>query len=196
MPFNPDARRRRSVRLKGWDYASRGAYFITICVQGRECRLGEIAGGKMRLSEAGAMVHRTWEELPLRFPNVGLDAFVVMPNHLHGILVLKVRRGESRIRPLEAGGSSPLHEGEHKVRPYGTLPWTIGRIVQAFKSTVTRRYAADVKEQGWPPFSGRFWQRNFYEHILRDEAEWDRAREYVLHNPLEWAEDENHPQNV
>ncbi|MBI3126613.1 MAG: hypothetical protein HYZ11_03310 [Candidatus Tectomicrobia bacterium] len=88
MKFNPDAHRRRSVRLKGWDYASRGAYFVTVCVQGRECRLGEIAGGKMRLSEAGAMVQRTWEELPSKYPGMEIDAFVVMPNHIHGIIVL------------------------------------------------------------------------------------------------------------
>lgn len=68
--------------------------------------------------------------------------------------------------------------------------------MQAFKSTVTRRYVDSVKENSWPPFSARFWQRNYYEHIIRDEAELDRAREYVLHNPLKWAEDENHPENV
>lgn len=192
MKFNPDAHRRRSMRLKGWDYSRPGGYFVTICTQGRECRLGKIAGGKMRLSDAGEMVRWTWEELPSKYPGVEIDAFVVMPNHVHGIIVLTDAVGAGpRARP---GPHTRPVEG----RPQGAAPtrFSLPDVVHRFKSLTTARYRSGVARLGWPPFSARFWQRNYYEHILRGEAEMDRAREYVLCNPLKWTEDENHPMNV
>jgi hypothetical protein len=103
------------------------------------------------------------------------------------------RRGESRIRP--AGGGGGLQQGEHKVRPYGTLVGTVGRIVQAFKSLVSREYMDGVKNHGWPPFSGRLWQRNYYEHIIRTDNDLNTVREYILLNPVKWAEDNENPAN-
>ncbi len=185
---------RRSIRLPDYDYSSEGAYFGTICTKNRECLFGEIRNGEMILNEAGKMVQTVWRDLPKRFPFIELDQFVVMPNHFHGILILNDRvdrRGESRIRPVMGGGGSK--QGEHKVRPYGTLDKTVGRIVQAFKSLVTHEYLNRIKTHGWPQFSGRLWQRNYYEHIIRNEKSLNKIRQYIMVNPLNWPLDIENP---
>ena len=183
-------KRRRSMRLQGWDYAQTGVYFTTVCTQKREYFFGEIDESMMNLNPSGDMVLKTWDELPERFPFMKLDARVVMPNHFHAIMLIN-RRGESCIRPSHA-------EGDHKDRPYGkqpqgTVEGSIGRIIQTFKSITTHRYIQGVRECGWSPFSGRLWQRNYYEHIVRDEEEWQRIHDYIAANPINWAVDrENH----
>ncbi len=99
MPYDPDIHHRRSIRLKGYDYAQAGACFVTLCGQHRERLFGDILGGEMTLNEAGQMVQTVWEGLPGRFPVVVLDAFAIMPNHLHGVIVITDRRGEPCVRP-------------------------------------------------------------------------------------------------
>jgi REP element-mobilizing transposase RayT len=208
-------KRRRSIRFQGWDYSWDGVYFITICTQNKEYLFGEIVDDLMHLNAPGKMILGTWEELPERFAVMELDARVVMPNHFHAIVVL--RRGEPCVRPecLESCGCpepdihpslehsqfifhshpfDPPHQGEHKVRPYGKRPLgttakSIGRIVQAFKSLTTRQYLQGIKESAWPPFKGKLWQRNYYERIIRDEAEWERISAYIEANPVNWALD-------
>ncbi|MCI0596764.1 MAG: transposase [candidate division Zixibacteria bacterium] len=187
---------RRSIRLPAYDFSLPGRYFVTICTQNRERLLGAIKNGEMVLNEVGKMAQAVWKDLPNRFPLVELDEYVVMPNHFHGILILNGtddRRGESRIRP--AGGGGGLQQGEHQVRPYGTLDGTVARIVQAFKSLANREYMQGVKNQGWPPFSGRLWQRNYYEHIIRSETDLRKTREYIAGNPVNWALDKENPSN-
>jgi REP element-mobilizing transposase RayT len=209
------ANRRRSMRIQGWDYSQEGVYFITICTQDKEYLFGEIVADLMHLNASGEMVLQTWEELPERFPMMEMDARVVMPNHFHGIVV--IRRGEPCVRPErpefgfrpEPGVRSslenppnmvhfdqvePSDQGEHKVRPYkkwpqGTGGGSIGRIVQAFKSLTTRRYIRGIRESGWRPFKIKLWQRNYYERIIRDEEEWGRISEYIAANPINWALD-------
>lgn len=179
MKFNPGIHRRRSVRLKGWDYASRGAYFVTVCAHGRECAFGEVRSGRVALNEAGRVVESAWNDLPRHYPRAGLDAFVVMPNHVHGILVI---------------GKGSYVGADFKSAPTDMKPMRrhpLSEIVRAFKAFSTRRINLLRQTPGHP-----LWQRNYYEHIIRGEDELNPAREYVLHNPLEWAEDENHPQNV
>lgn len=178
--------RRRSIRLKGWDYSTEGVYFITICAHNREYLFGEIIDGTMNLNAPGVMAIKTWEQLSERFSFLELDAKVVMPNHFHAIVIIN-RRGESCIRPSE-----PL--GDHKDRPYGkrlqgTSEGSIGRIVQAFKSITTHQYIRGVRDYGWSPFSGKLWQRNYYEHIVRDEKEWQLISDYIAANPINWALD-------
>jgi len=180
MRFNPDIHRRRSVRLKRWDYASRGAYFVTVCAHGRECVFGEVRSGRVVLNGADKIVESAWNDLPLHYPRVELDVFVVMPNHVHGILI--IGRGLS----VGARHASPLRK-----MPRGPKRGSVGAIVGSFKSAATRRVNTLRKTPGLP-----LWQRNYYEHIIRGEAEINRAREYVLHNPLKWLEDENHPENA
>jgi putative transposase len=185
---------RRSLRLKEYDYSQAGAYFVTICTRNRECIFGHIYDSGMQLNDAGRMVQSVWDKLPTRFPGLGLDAFVVMPNHVHGVIVLVgaglalsdnegAGRGESCIRP---GGS-----GNHKDRPYGTAVGSVGRIMQAFKSMVTHEYVMGVRQHGWPPFQGQLWQRNYYEHVIRKEDDLNDVRQYIFDNPAHWAEDEN-----
>ena len=187
MNFNPDIHRRRSIRLKGHDYSRSGAYFVAVRLQNRGCVFGNILDTEMILNDAGRMVQSVWEELPVHYPGIQIDSFVIMPNHVHGIIVLTEPtqcRGESRIRP---------HQGDHKDRPYGTLAGTIGRIMQGFKSITTRKYIIGIRDNGWPPFHKRLWQRNYYEHVIRDDPEMDRIREYIVANPSQWLEDEENP---
>ena len=195
-----DIHHRRSIRLRGYDYSQAGAYFVTVCVQGRHCLFGGVVNGEMRLNDAGRMAQTVWEGLPDRFPSIELDAFVVMPNHVHGIIVLLADasrgRGESCIRPGVNDENANDHKGDHKDRPYGTLAGTIGRVIQAFKSIVTHEYVMGVRQHVWPPFVGRLWQRNYYEHIIRDAESLNRIREYILTNPLRWALDRENPRRT
>ncbi len=190
----PVKQRRRSLRLPTYDYSLPGRYFVTVCIQNRECLFGDIKNVEMVLNPVGRMVEGVWKGLPKRFPFLELDRHVVMPNHFHGILMLndkEDRRGESCIRP--AGGDGHSQQGEHKVRPYGTLERSVGRVVQAFKSLSTHEYVQRVKKDDWPPFSGRLWQRNYYEHIIRTDKDFNTVREYILLNPVKWMEDKENP---
>lgn len=176
--------RRRSIRLKGYDYSRGGLYFITICTQNRLCFFGEIGNGEMVLNDAGLMIEHQWQKLIVRFDKIKLHEFIVMPNHLHGILEIN-RRGDPCDRPLHHQ-SNP---GDHKDRPYGTFSGSVGRIMQAFKSITTHEYIGGVKQFGWPAFPGQLWQRNYYEHIIRNDEELDEIREYIRNNPKNWDND-------
>ncbi|RME36332.1 MAG: hypothetical protein D6794_08655 [Deltaproteobacteria bacterium] len=232
MPYDPKKHHRRSIRLKGYDYAQPGAYFLTICTQNRACLFGEVVDGKMVLNEAGRMVHRWWNELNNKFPHVRTDAFVVMPNHIHGIIIipptvgadLRVRPDENaqhvrpdenaqrvrpdenaqRVRPDENAqhvrpdenaphvrpdGQQHARETERRTRPGAPLP----QIVQWFKTMSTNEYIRQVKNAGWAPFHKRLWQRNYYEHIIRDERSLKRIRQYIADNPLRWHLDRQKP---
>lgn len=170
---------------------------------------GDISDGVMCLNDAGKMVMEIWESLPGRFQVVRLDQFMVMPNHFHGIIMLNTdddRRGESCIRPgsdirpdvADVAGEKGDHirKGDHKDRPYGTADNSLGRVIQAFKSLTTHTYVSGVNNHGWQPFTGRLWQRNYYEHVIRNDEELNGIREYIMYNPARWAEDENNPMNI
>lgn len=191
MNYNPEIHHRSSIRLKGYDYSVAGAYFVTICAQGRECLFGEIVDGTMELNNSGRMAENVWLALPERFPDMVVDEFVIMPNHFHGVIVC-IGRGESRIRPKIKGDHKD--QGDHEDRPYGTAEGSVGRIVQAFKSLTTNAYIRGVKQSDWPPFAGRLWQRNYYERIVRNDDELNAARKYILDNPMKWGEDVENPE--
>lgn len=167
LPKRPN---RRSIRLKGYDYSRSGAYFITICAQNRECLFGEIENGKMILSDAGRVVVETWEWLSLQYDHVELDIWAVMPNHLHGIIViLDDGRGGSRTDPT----------GKRK---------PIGRLIGAFKTVSSKRINEMCKTPG-----AKIWQRNYYEHIIRNEKDLETAREYIMNNLKKWELDRENP---
>ena len=172
---------RHSIRIPGYDYSEVGPYFITICTHQRKTLLGEIKDQEIVLSEAGGMVHQSWQDLPQRFPGVVLDAFVVMPNHVHGVLGL-VGAGLA-LPEAGAASSAPTADGALAVKKV-TLP----AIVRTFKSLSAIHVNRALSRQGQP-----FWQRNYYEHVIRDEKSLDRVREYILHNPLRWALDAENP---
>jgi putative transposase len=180
---------RRSVRLRGHDYSQPGAYFVTICAWQRECVFGEIVDGAMRLNECGRMVEEEWFGLPSRFGHVVLDESIVMPNHWHGIIVLTENVGAGSPRPPhmdviinpEGAATAPLRNMH---RP------TLGQVVAFFKYQTTKRINALRGTPGAP-----VWQRNYYEHIIRNEVDLARIREYIVHNPLRWELDQLHPDN-
>ena len=202
--------RRQGLRLPGFDY-SHGGFFVTIRTEGGRCLLGEAVHGGVRLSPAGEMVTVAWRALPERFPGMLLDELVVMPNHLHAILMLGTVAGPGRspeCRETSVGANlvfaptpsraqradhKDRREGDHKDRPYGTAEGSLGRVVQAFKSLTTHEYIAGVKAHGWPIFAGRLWQRNYWEHVIRDAPDLNAIREYIANNPLRWVLDEENP---
>jgi REP element-mobilizing transposase RayT len=192
MPSDFESNHRRSIRLKRFDYAKVAAYFVTVCLQNQECLFGKIEDGVMHLNDAGRMVLTAWDALPDRFQNIKLDVFSVMPNHIHGILFL-TRRGDPCDRPPSEDRGKAEHQnriqGDHKDRPYGTLPGTVGRMVQAYKSITTVEYGKGVKQSGLPAFSGKLWQRNYWERVIRDDTELNRIQEYIVSNPARWELD-------
>ena len=208
MKYNPDIHHRRSIRLKGYDYTRPGAYFITICTQNRECLFGEVVNGEMRLNGAGAMVQSVWDEIPAFYPGVLTDAFVVMPNHIHGIVILvgaalRGRPGSGHpqggVPTVSAPRGRPGLGHPQGGAPTGSQSRGVARalslpdVVHRFKTLTTKRYVDGVKRDGWPPFPGRLWQRNYYEHIIRDEQSLNRIRQYIADNPARWALDRENP---
>jgi REP element-mobilizing transposase RayT len=178
--FNPTKHHRRSIRLKGYDYTSQGAYFITIVAQSRKCLFGEIIEGEMILNEAGQMIVKWWNKLPNKFPHVILGAFVVMPNHFHGIIIIQKNAGaDLRVCPEQTGE----HTGSP--RPNASLP----QIIQWFKTMTTNEYIRGVNQLSWPLFIGKLWQRNYYEHIIRNEKSLQRITDYILANSSRWQND-------
>ena len=187
MRFDPDKHHRRSIRLRGYDYAQAGAYFITIVAQGRECLLGQVVNDEMQLNDAGRMIWDEWQALAHRFPAVELDQFVVMPNHVHGIVRIV---GASLV---DAHDGMTTTEGATTRRATTRVAPTLGDIVGAFKSITTNEYIRGVKTLGWQSFPGRLWQRNYYEHIIRDDASLNRIRRYIVDNPAQWPNDDENP---
>lgn len=163
---------RRSVRIKGQDYTQPGAYFITICTQDREPVFGEIRAGTMHLNQVGKMAAREWERLVSRFRALEPDEYVIMPDHIHGILRLTELAAPAGIPPTREQFGKPVA---------GSIP----TIVRAYKSTVTQQYQV-MAGRSAPPL----WQRNYYEHVIRSEADLIRVRAYIRQNPNQWENDQ------
>jgi putative transposase len=164
-------RKRRSIRLQGYDYSQAGAYFVTLCIQNRECLFGDIVNGEMRLNEAGRIVAEEWLKTAEIRDEIELDEWVVMPNHFHGILVIGDCRGTARRAPTVERFGQPV---------VGSIP----TIIRSFKSAVTKC----INELRETPGT-KFWQRNYWEHIVRNEPELNRIREYIHNNPAHWELD-------
>jgi putative transposase len=244
---------RRSIRLKGYDYSQEGLYFITICVQNKECLFGDITVGAcpcgcpndvirpndvshpndditcrpndnitnivqphyaptMQLNDSGVMIEKQWLALPERFPNIQLHEFVVMPDHFHGILEIVPDVGANPCgrpmngddgrpmngddgRPMDGDDGRPILDGVDISlygQPQGHAPTvakrkTVGDMMDAFKSITTVEYIRGVKNLGWAPFNGKLWQRNYYEHIIRDFEAFLRISQYIRENPEKWG---------
>ena len=183
MPYDPDRHHRRSIRLRGYDYTLDGAYFVTICAQQRACLFGTVDDPTV-LTPAGRMVGEWWAALAQKFPTLALDAFVIMPNHFHGIVIIHETAAEEA---APAALNDHSHEDDH---PNPSL----SRIVQWFKTMTTNAYLGGVKQENWPPCPGKLWQRDYYEHIIRNDRELDALRAYITANPTRWADDPNHPE--
>ncbi len=150
---------RKTIRLPGYDYSKDGAYFVTICIHQRRCLLGKIVQDCMRLNEAGKMVQFFWNNISTHYAGISLDAFQIMPNHLHGILF------------------------------FNKAEFSLSTVINRFKTITTRQYIHNVYQNNWPVFDGNLSQRNYYEHIIRHEEALDLAREYTINNPKNWTKD-------
>jgi putative transposase len=181
--MHPDAQLpvRRSVRLKGFDYAQPSRYFLTICTHEKRPIFGKVIGHAVSLNDRGKFVNECWLRIPEHFPNVGLARHVVMPNHFHGILVIMNRVSLSASHgqgPLAVPDSTTRRLGAHA---HGSIPI----IVRSFKSITTRRI-----HEIFPRSEKPIWQRGYYERIIRDEDEFQETCKYIRLNPAKWAFDE------
>jgi len=172
--------RRVPLRLKWHDYTDSAVYFITICTHQRLCLFGNVTDGHMQLNNAGQIVERCWQAVPEHFPYVEAGASVVMPNHIHGVLVLNkdVRRGLACQTPTEFQSSDtlPRRFGKPQAKSLGT-------VIGSFKSAASRSI------RSISPTPVTVWQRNYYEHIVRTEADWDKINDYIEKNPQMWKSD-------
>jgi len=168
--------RRRSIRLPGYDYSQPGAYFVTVCTRDRECLFGKATKGAVCLSALGQIVAGCLADLPSHFQDVELDEWVVMPNHVHAILVIHGRGTACRAPTLNVRFGRPVS---------GSLPTAVGTYKAAVTTLARRNHLADA-----------VWQRNYFEHVIRDEEDLRRIREYIAHNPPSWEIDEENPGRV
>ena len=233
MPYNSNIHHRRSIRLKRYDYTQRGAYFVTICTHQRNCLFGEIVDGEIKLNTNGEIARGSWLSIPRHFKNVELDEFVIMPNHLHGIIIIESSEvagealanqdlsqsfsevagealanqdfsqlfsevaGEalanqdfSKQQNLSGQCFAPtVHTGE-TVKINGTKPQSLAAITQNYKSVSTRQINRMNKAKG-----NVIWQRNYYEHIIRNEEALNNIREYIVNNSINWVKDQENPAN-
>ena len=210
---------RRSIRLPDYDYATAGAYFITICTQQKEYRFGHITNDEMTLNDAGRMISERILAIPAQFPSALIDSYVVMPNHIHFIITLlgyrvdRVGAGH-RARPLSdanAAADTPYAKNDAPGvdapgvdapdNTPGPISGPVGPnagghdgpplqgIIAWFKASTTNYYIKSVKAGLYPVFDRRLWQRNYYEHIIRTDAAYNLIDEYIRTNPQRWAED-------
>ncbi|MEW6684583.1 MAG: transposase [Candidatus Edwardsbacteria bacterium] len=174
---------RRSIRLPAYDYSQEGAYYVTICVENRRCLFGDVAGGQMRLSDLGQIAGKFWQEIPVHYQNIILDEYVIMPNHIHGIIIIAdACRGVKFNAPTNARSTNRYSQISPK-------SGTLSVIIRTYKSAVTHW----CKDNRNPHFQ---WPRNYYEHIIRNEKSLNKIRQYILENPYHWDSDEENPQNI
>ena len=195
MKDDPKIPYRRSIRLKTYDYTHTGAYFVTLCTQDRKCMFGEIVDGEIHLNDVGQAIQWIWNALPERFPNIQLDQYAIMPNHLHGIIILArtdyfahqdsyVAKVPDRFKQhMQAGAinraptkvPSPHQAGAIHCAP------TLGEIIRTFKALTTRY----LRAAGVSDFA---WQGSYFEHVIRNEDDLDRIQQYIIDNPTHWTE--------
>jgi REP element-mobilizing transposase RayT len=230
MKYSPQIpHRRRSIRLKGYDYSLAGAYFITICCENLECRFGNIENEEMILNEFGNVANDEWMKLPERFANCETDVFQIMPNHMHGIIVLNDVGATLAVAQNDVGATlavaheseSTSHDTVPRINIWGenlsmpeqidntangatdnitfnnnpinnratarVAPTTNGDIVGAYKSLVTNKCIKLYKSKN--QIMGKLWQRNYFEHIIRNEKSYQNITDYIISNPRKWNED-------
>ncbi|MGB7293038.1 MAG: transposase [Thermodesulfobacteriota bacterium] len=181
MKYDSQRHHRRSIRLKDYDYSQAGAYFITICAYNRACIFGDILEGQIKLNQYGEIVNLEWLKTNNMRTNLVLDAYIIMPNHIHGIISISDfddRRGTLQRAPTF----------EHFGKPVSN---SIPTIIRLFKSSVTKQINALRGTLGLP-----VWQRNYYEHVIRNEDDLSEIREYILNNALKWDLDSENPKNL
>ncbi len=200
MDSRNERRQRKSLRLQHFDYSCAGYYFITICTHRREPYFGAVVNGTLLPNAAGIMVESCWRSLPQRFAGIRLGEFVAMPDHIHGVIeIVGAPLVGARVKecPTHDMGRAPTRGaptgnhglcGDGDMAPTRGAP-TVGDIVGAFKSLSTNAYINGVKRDGWMPFDRQLWQRNYYEHIIRDEQSLADIADYIRSNPARWQDE-------
>lgn len=194
MSYDPNQHHRRSIRLKGYDYSQDGLYFNTICVQHKECLFGQIIDHQMVLNDAGKMVEKWVGELKNKYPDIDFGEYVVMPNHFHCIIET-VTRNDGSGRVVEKGGHGDRDKQPQRTSDkYGPdnqqFNATIGRMLDWFKTMSTNDYIRGVKTFNWQRFDSKLWQRNYWEHIIRDQQSYENISGYIVDNPAKWKDDQ------
>ena len=183
MKYNPEEHYRRSIRLKNYDYKKSGYYFITVCSKNRECIFSTLnninvvgaglASAQISLTNIGDIIERNWIDLPNQYENVYLDEYIIMPNHIHGICIIdSSKRADAR-----------------------PAPTTFCDIICSFKSRCFNDNLQRINSNNLNEIA-KLWQRNYYEHIIRNDKELEKIRQYIYDNPYKWDEDENNPNNL
>jgi len=191
MKFEPQKNHRHSIRLRGYDYSQAGAYFVTMVTYQRKMLFGEVVHGGMVLNDFGKIVQWEWLDLPKRFKYLELGAFIIMPNHVHFILMFHEHAGATRqgVTDTLAGKASAqtvASDGmDGSPLPRGPKPASLGAVLSQLKSRVTKRLWKIQSLKNTP-----IWQRNYYEHIIRNEREMDRIVRYIQFNPSMWMNDD------
>jgi REP element-mobilizing transposase RayT len=194
MPHFTATHHRRSIRLKGYDYSQAGLYFVTICVQNQRCLFGKIENGEMILNNLGKIIENEWLNLKNKYSQIELDTFIIMPNHFHAILQI-VHPNNTVLQTVGAGSARPddihpddvnnaeqgrTNNTEQKHRRANPAPTTtLGNIIGYFKYQTTKKI----------DFPDKLWQRNYYEHIIRNERAYQNISDYIIHNPAAWQKD-------
>ena len=208
--MNINIHHRRTIRLKGYDYSQSGMYYVTICCHNKTAYFGDIENKKMMLNDAGKMVEKWCKKISRKFSNMTLDPYIIMPNHFHAIIVNTVG-ADPRVCPDKHGDMSMDEYTDVSLGEYGNV--SLGKnaceilgehdnkimgehmgsplhgIVQWFKTMTTNEYMRGVKTLGWQPFNKKLWQRNYYEHIIRDMGEYQYIVNYIINNPANWGKD-------
>lgn len=178
--FDPQKHHRKSIRLQGYDYSQEGAYYVTIVTYHRDCLFGEIINKQMVQNNLGKIAEECWRAIPEHFPFVELGEYVIMPNHVHGIIVIHNDHG--------VGATQCVAPTTTITRPKGPKPNSLGVIIGSFKSAVSYRANKAHNATG-------VWQRNYYEHIIRDDKDLQNKTDYIEANPSLWDNDDDNPLN-
>ena len=175
-----------STRLPAWNYATNGGYFITICTEGKKCFFGEVVGGEMQLSPIGKVAQKLWCEIPQHFPNCHIDVFCIMPNHIHGILLIK------QIQNLEEDAQNLEEDAMNRVstRRRGGVTGVFNPMLSKNSiSKIVRWYKGRCKFEINQIYQGFGWQERFYDEIIRNEFALDKIQQYIINNPINWEGD-------
>lgn len=178
------AKQRRSIRLPDYDYAHDGAYYVTICTHERRCIFGDVINTEMILNTLGCIADEEWRQTAVLRPYIELDAYAIMPNHIHGIVV--INWGYESNRAQHAASLQPPKGATRN----NVQPQSLSAIIRAFKAASTRRINAVLQTPGMP-----LWQGRFYEHIIRNEQSLNKIRAYIFSNPAQWEQDSQYPEN-
>jgi len=199
--YNPNIHHRRSIRLKGYDYSQTGLYFITICIQDKRCLFGEIINNDMALNEFGIIAYQQWEKLSERYSNFILDVFQIMPNHIHGIISLTNPVGATlAVAPDNSVAPDDSVAPDNSVAPDDSVDKIgaqvnraptagVGDMVGVYKSLVANECLKIFKQNNPGKIMGKLWQRNYHDHIIRNEQSYNHISEYIVNNPKNWKAD-------